>query len=124
MQPTPHPKPSIRKKDVYDNDPQDARFPNQQKWESHFDDHGGKLGYRTKEEFLDGAIDLIEDALNGTVPQVESGTRRNGDLVIWDGRDGSVLIWHKDGTIGTYFQPPAGYDYYEGQFGRGKKRRR
>lgn len=71
----------------------------------HYQRHGKKLGYKTMEEYLEGANQFFRRN-EGVV------FRPNGDKHFFDSVTGEFGIIDKNGIIRTYFKPRAGVDYF------------
>lgn len=85
-------------------------FRNDEYLTEHFNKHGSEFSYNTKEEYQQGANDVINspDALHKK--EVED----NDDIYYIEDTNEFVVV-STDGYIRTYFKPSGGIDYYNRQ---------
>ena len=76
----------------------------------HFEKHGGEFGYKTEQEYLEGANSVITDKDSLCKTEAE-----DGDLVFFQESTGSIVFVSGDGYIRTYFKPADGIDYFNRQ---------
>lgn len=76
----------------------------------HFEKHGGEFGYKTEQEYLEGANSVITDKDSLCKTEEE-----DGDLVFFQESTGSIVFVSADGYIRTYFKPTDGIDYFNRQ---------
>jgi hypothetical protein len=79
------------------------------KWLPHFEKHGSEFGYQNALQYLTGARALINRK------GVETFTRKNGDLLFYDGATNEFAAMTRDGVIRTYFRPEARRVYWNRQ---------
>lgn len=78
--------------------------------DQHYDKHGKDMGFKTVEDYVNAANDVINnpDALHKT-------EKEDGDYVYYVEATNDFVIVSKDGYIRTYFRPDAGISYYNRQ---------
>jgi len=86
------------------------RFRNDDLWTSHFEKHGDEFPYNTKEEYLEGAIEVIENP-----DSLHKYEAEDGDEIYYLESENKIVFVTTDGIIRTYFRPSAGKDYYDRQ---------
>lgn len=85
-------------------------FRNDNLWEEHFIKHGSEFGYSTKEEYLQGANEVVASAYSKHKKEAE-----DGDDIYYDAENNEIVFVSKDGYIRTYFKPSDGIEYYNRQ---------
>ena len=85
-------------------------FRNDNLWEEHFLKHGGEFGYTTKEDYLEGANEVVTSASSKHKQEAE-----DGDDIYYDAENNEIVFVSKDGYIRTYFKPTDGINYYNRQ---------
>ena len=81
-------------------------FRNDNLWEEHFLKHGGEFGYTTKEDYLEGANEVVTSASSKHKQEAE-----DGDDIYYDAENNEIVFVSKDGYIRTYFKPSDGIEY-------------
>ncbi len=77
-------------------------FINTDALESHFEKHGKEFGYTTKEEYLQGANDVINN------PSVLHKVQNDGDDCYYLKSTDEFVVVSPEGNIRTYFRPGDG----------------
>lgn len=72
-------------------------FRNDNLWEEHFLKHGGEFGYTTKEDYLEGANEVVTSASSKHKQEAE-----DGDDIYYDAENNEIVFVSKDGYIRTY----------------------
>lgn len=85
-------------------------FRNDKLWEDHFLKHGDEFGYKTKEEYLNGANEVITSSSSLYKQEGE-----DGDNIYYDEKDNEIVFVSQDGYIRTYFRPSEGIEYFNRQ---------
>lgn len=85
-------------------------FRNDNLWEEHFLKHGSEFGYTTKEDYLEGANEVVTSASSKHKQEAE-----DGDDIYYDAENNEIVFVSKDGYIRTYFKPSDGIEYYNRQ---------
>ena len=85
-------------------------FRNDNLWEEHFMKHGGEFGYSTKEEYLEGANEVVASASSKHKKEA-----KDGDDIYYDTENNEIVFVSEDGYIRTYFKPTDGINYYNRQ---------
>lgn len=85
-------------------------FSSEEALEQHFYKHGSEFGYSTKEEYLQGAINVIENPDSLKKTEME-----DGDIVYYLKSTNEIVFVSPSGTIRTYFRPDDGIDYFNRQ---------
>ena len=85
-------------------------FRNDNLWEDHFLKHGGEFGYTTKEDYLEGANEVVASASSKHKKEAE-----DGDDIYYDAENNEIVFVSEDGYIRTYFKPTDGIEYYNRQ---------
>ena len=85
-------------------------FRNDNLWEEHFLKHGGEFGYTTKEDYLEGANEVVTSASSKHKQEAE-----DGDDIYYDAENNEIVFVSKDGYIRSYFKPSDGIEYYNRQ---------
>lgn len=75
---------------------------------SHYEKHKNEFGDITKNEYLEGANNLI----NQVSESVISKTEEDGDTLYFDTQTNEFSVLSTDGYIRTYFIPEDGIDYF------------
>lgn len=78
--------------------------------EDHFLKHGSEFGYSTKEEYLNGANEVINSA--SSLHKLEA---EDDDQIYYDESKNEIVFVSSDGYIRTYFRPSEGINYYNRQ---------
>lgn len=86
-------------------------FRSQELLDSHYERHGKQFGNITKEEYIQGAKDLINSKSDDVLVKV----REDGDILYYHPNTNEFAIKSADGYIRTYFKPSAGIDYFNKQ---------
>ena len=85
-------------------------FRNEQFLEEHFLKHGDEFGYKSKEEYLNGANKIINSSASMHKEEAE-----DGDDIYYDESKNEIVFVSKDGYIRTYFKPNDGINYFNRQ---------
>ncbi|MBQ8998635.1 MAG: zinc-ribbon domain containing protein [Clostridium sp.] len=85
-------------------------FRNETLWEDHFEKHGSEFGYKSKEEYLKGANEVINSSTSKHKTEAE-----DGDEIYYDEEKNEIVFVSTDGYIRTYFKPNDGLNYYNRQ---------
>lgn len=85
-------------------------FGNETLWEDHFEKHGSEFGYKSKEEYLKGANEVINSSTSKYKTEAE-----DGDEIYYDEEKNEIVFVSTDGYIRTYFKPKDGINYYNRQ---------
>ena len=85
-------------------------FRNETLWEDHFEKHGSEFGYKSKEEYLKGANEVINSSTSKHKTEAE-----DGDEIYYDEEKNEIVFVSTDGYIRTYFKPNDGINYYNRQ---------
>ena len=87
-----------------------SNFRNNQLLKEHFQKHGSEFDYKNEQQYLDGAISVINssDSLHKTEGE-------DGDEIYYDKENNEIVFVSKDGYIRTYFKPSDGIEYYNRQ---------
>lgn len=85
-------------------------FRNETFWEDHFEKHGSEFGYKSKEEYLKGANEVINSSTSKHKTEAE-----DGDEIYYDEEKNEIVFVSTDGYIRTYFKPNDGLNYYNRQ---------
>ncbi|WP_133015039.1 zinc-ribbon domain containing protein [Clostridium cuniculi] len=85
-------------------------FRNEILWEDHFEKHGSEFGYKSKEEYLKGANEVINSSTSKHKTEAE-----DGDEIYYDEEKNEIVFVSTDGYIRTYFKPNDGINYYNRQ---------
>lgn len=85
-------------------------FRNETLWEDHFEKHGSEFGYKSKEEYLKGANEVINSSTSKHKTEAE-----DGDEIYYDEVKNEIVFVSTDGYIRTYFKPNDGINYYNRQ---------
>lgn len=85
-------------------------FRNETLWEEHFNKHGSEFGYKSKEEYLKGANEVINSSTSKHKTESE-----DGDEIYYDEDKNEIVFISSDGYIRTYFKPSDGINYYNRQ---------
>lgn len=80
-------------------------------FDSHYNKHASEFGDISKEEYLKGADDLI----NNTSNDILTKTRTNGDSIFYNPATNEFAVKSVDDYIRTYFKPSDGIDYFNRQ---------
>ncbi len=85
-------------------------FSSEQALQEHFDKHRSEFGYSTKEEYLQGAINVIENPAS-----LKKTEKEDGDIVYYLQSTNEIVFVSPSGTIRTYFKPTDGIAYFNRQ---------
>lgn len=85
-------------------------FRNDQYWEEHFTKHRSEFEYDTKNEYLDGANEVINSP--SSLHKLE---KEEGDEIYYDEDKNEIVFVSIDGYIRTYFKPSDGINYFNRQ---------
>ena len=85
-------------------------FRNETLWEDHFEKHGSEFGYKSKEEYLKGANEVINSSTSKYKTEAEDGNE-----IYYDEEKNEIVFVSTDGYIRTYFKPKDGINYYNRQ---------
>jgi len=72
--------------------------------DTHYVAHGSELETSTPEEYEDKARAFLCAALTDN-PEIEEGTRTNGEILRYHKSANEFAVMQPDGTIKTYFKP-------------------
>lgn len=86
------------------------KFSNQEALNSHFEKHGHEFGYTTPEQYLQGAIRVIENP--SSLKKTEAD---DGDYVYYLQSSNEIVFVTPYGVIRTYFRPDDGMAYFNRQ---------
>lgn len=81
-------------------------FANEEALVEHFNKHGAEFGYTTKEAYLQGANNVIQN------PNATKKTEADGDYVYYVQSSNEIVFVSPSGTIRTYFRPTDGIAYF------------
>lgn len=81
-------------------------FSSQETLNRHFQEHGHEFGYTTPEQYLQGAIRVIEN------PASLKKTEADGDYVYYLKSSNEIVFVTPYGVIRTYFKPDDGIEYF------------
>ena len=86
-------------------------FANESLWVEHFNKHRYEFEYATKEDYLNGAINVINN------PNSLTRTQDDGDTCYYLQATDEFVVVSSDGNIRTYFKPgdgnpKEGYEYF------------
>lgn len=81
-------------------------FSNQETLNSHFQKHGHEFGYTTAEQYLQGAIRVIEN------PSSLQKMEDDGDYVYYLQSTNEIVFVSPGGVIRSYFKPTDGIAYF------------
>ena len=85
-------------------------FRNETLWQYHFEKHVSEFGYKSKEEYLKGANEVINSSTSKHKIEAE-----DGDEIYYNEEKNEIVFVSKDGYIRTYFKPNDGINYYNRQ---------
>lgn len=83
------------------------RFASRALLQEHFEDHAAEFGFQSIGEYLQGARQLLSGGTG-----VLQFTRNNGDTLFYRVSTNEFGVLMRDGTIGTYFKPVDGLEYW------------
>ena len=83
-------------------------FKTQKLLDSHFIKHGAEFGNITKEQYIQGANNLI----NSSGENILTKIRTNGDTIFYNVDTNEFAVKSAEGFIRTYFKPIDGLDYF------------
>lgn len=81
-------------------------FRNEELLEEHYDKHGQDMGYTNKQDYLNGACDVVND--KNSLHKYED----DGDDIYYLVTSNEYVVVSTDGYIRTYFYPNDGIDYF------------
>ncbi len=79
---------------------------------NHFGRHGAEMGYTSSSTYLQGARDLLNSPVSGSI---EGFTSSSGTVFRYNNVTNQFAIGSKFGTISTYFAPEYGMKYWLGE---------
>ena len=82
-------------------------FRNDNLLDDHFLKHGDEFGYTSKEEYLEGAKEVITSETSMHKKEDE-----DGDDIYYDKDKNEIVFVSSDGYIRTYFKPSGGIEYF------------
>ena len=85
-------------------------FRNDKLLEDHFEKHKNEFNYTSKEEYLQGANDVINSKSS-----IHKQEGEDGDYIYYNASKNEIVFLSQDGYIRTYFKPSDGMDYYNRQ---------
>lgn len=85
-------------------------FADDSSWIEHFEKHGHEFGYTTKEEYLQGANDVINNPSSLHKYEAE-----DGDDCYYLQATNEFVVVSLEGEIRTYFKPDDGVAYFNRQ---------
>jgi pyocin large subunit-like protein len=86
--------------------------------DDHFERYGHEFGQITKLQYLHLAQQLRDSRPGNNILE----SRRHGMILKFDRKRGYFGAYDSDGTIRTFFIPPEGVRYFEGQVEGGESR--
>jgi hypothetical protein len=86
-----------------------ATFQNETKYAKHYSDHGSDFGKVTKQEYLQGARNLLNSKNGGNI---QGFTSKDGWLFKYNTKTNEFAVGSPQGTISTYFKPNKGMEYW------------
>jgi hypothetical protein len=81
-------------------------FASEESLVEHFNKHGAEFGYTSKEAYLQGAKNVIQN------PNAKKKTEADGDYVYYVQSSNEIVFVSPGGIITTYFRPTDGIDYF------------
>lgn len=81
-------------------------FRNEELLEEHYEKHGIDMGYKSEEEYLNGACDVVYN--KESLHKNES----DGDDIYYLKDSNEFVVVSTDGYVRTYFLPDDGIDYF------------
>ena len=104
-----------KNKNINNNEKDNIKEPNIKKVSTNnksktFIKHGSEFGYSTKEEYLQGANEVVASAYSKHKKEAE-----DGDDIYYDTENNEIVFVSEDGYIRTYFKPTDGINYYNRQ---------
>ncbi|SFU90688.1 Probable zinc-ribbon domain-containing protein [Clostridium sp. DSM 8431] len=85
-------------------------FRNSNLLKEHFEKHGSEFGYKSEEDYVKGALAVINSPTSLHKTEAE-----DGDEIYYDKNKNEIVFISKDGYIRTYFKPSDGINYYNRQ---------
>lgn len=85
-------------------------FRNDKLLEEHFKKHGSEFNYKDEDEYVKGAIAVINSPSS-----LHKTEKEDGDEIYYDKEKNEIVFVSKDGFIRTYFKPNDGVKYYNRQ---------
>lgn len=86
------------------------QFRNNQLLKEHFEKHGAEFPYDTKEEYLNGANEMLKNP-----NKLHKTEKEDGDDVYYLEETNEFIIVSTDGYLRTYFKPSKGKKYFDKQ---------
>ncbi|WP_195988176.1 zinc-ribbon domain containing protein [Clostridium sp. D53t1_180928_C8] len=86
------------------------QFRNDQLLDDHFLKHGNEFGYKSKEEYVEGANEVIKSPDSKHKTEAE-----DGDEIYYNENKNEIVFVSTDGYIRTYFKPNDGINYFNRQ---------
>jgi len=86
------------------------QFRNDQLLEDHFLKHGNEFGYTSKEEYVEGANEVIKSPDSKHKTEAE-----DRDEIYYNENKNEIVFVSTDGYIRTYFKPNDGINYFNRQ---------
>lgn len=93
---------------LYRNELGKSVFPSEKSLNGHYEKHGKKMGYSSKEEYQKGAQKLLSKKAGNDVYRY---TTENGRTVVYDEKTNEIVIFDQ-GKIKTHLKPDDGIEYY------------
>ncbi len=93
--------------EIFKND-----FKSQKELNSHYEKHQKEFGNISKEEYLQGARNLVNSDEGG---DIMIKNRVNGDTIYYNKVTNEFAVKDSEGFIKTYFKPESGIDYFNAQ---------
>ncbi|MEG0775797.1 RHS repeat-associated core domain-containing protein [Clostridium sp.] len=94
-----------------------ADFKNGKKLSSHFTDHRADFGYKTADEYLEGARNFVMKKPTSTT---QSFVSKEGTYFRYDTKTNEFGMVNQYGGISTYFKPTDGMKYWQEQIAKYK----
>lgn len=85
-------------------------FRNDKLLEEHFKKHGSEFNYKDEDQYVKGAIAVINSPSS-----LHKTEKEDGDEIYYDEEKNEIVFVSKDGFIRTYFKPNDGIKYYNRQ---------
>lgn len=89
---------------------QNYSFRNEKLLREHFEKHGSEFGYKNEEQYVKGAVAVINSPTSLHKKEAE-----DGDDIYYDKDKNEIVFVSKDGYIRSYFKPTNGINYYNKQ---------
>ena len=94
-----------------------SNFSSDKKLAEHYKDHKADFGDVTKEEYVQGARNLLNQNNGG---DIQGFTTKSGWLFKYNTKTNEFGLGHPEGTISTYFKPKDGVQYWLDQISKYK----